>query len=295
MTDDRAMWGDEPLDESLRDAAARYNEPGAVPREAMWARIEAARSVRVIPLAPRGSRRTVRSWHRVAMGAAALAAALLVGVAIGRSSDGGAPTPAMGGATVAGPGADSGPDAPQGASLEAGNSGLAAAPAQDAQRAPRTDEPAVVAAARADTGTGSGPSVSAPPAGALDAGRDDDAMRSDPSVPYRLAAVQHMSRAEALLTTFRAGARSGEVDAAIQPWARDLLTGTRLLIDSPASQDPALRALLGDLELVLAQIVQLSAQRRAEEVQIIDRQLDADGVITRLRSAVPSGTLARGA
>jgi hypothetical protein len=120
-------------------------------------------------------------------------------------------------------------------------------------------------------------------------------MSSDPSVPYRLAAVQHMSRAEALLTTFRAGARAGEVDAAIQPWARDLLTGTRLLIDSPASQDPALRALLGDLELVLAQIVQLSAQRRAEEVQIIDRQLDADGVITRLRSAVPSGTFARGA
>lgn len=135
--------------------------------------------------------------------------------------------------------------------------------------------------------------------GTSDAGRPDagapGAAGSDPMVPYRLAAVQHMSRAEALLTTFRMGARAGEVDAAVQPWARDLLSSTRLLIDSPAAQDPALRALLGDLELVLAQIVQLPAQRRAEEVQLIDRQLDADGVITRLRTAVPSGTLARGA
>jgi hypothetical protein len=117
----------------------------------------------------------------------------------------------------------------------------------------------------------------------------------DRLMPYQLAAVQHMTRAEALLTTFRAGARAGTIDEEVQPWARDLLSSTRLLLDSPAAQDPALRALLGDLELVLAQIVQLPAQRRTEEVQLIDRQLDADGVITRLRTAVPAGMPARGA
>ncbi len=294
MTDDRPMWGDEPLEESLRDAAARYNEPGAVPREAMWARIEAARAVRVIPLTPHGSRRTVRRWHRAAMGAAALAAALLVGVAIGRVSQDVSPAAVLDGATVAGPGVAAGSGEPDDAAPGASGSALATPPEREPQREPRVAEPAF-AAAPAGIDSRTDPGVPAPRSGAVGAERGSDAMSSDPSVPYRLAAVQHMSRAEALLTTFRAGARAGEVDAAIQPWARDLLTGTRLLIDSPASQDPALRSLLGDLELVLAQIVQLSAQRRAEEVQIIDRQLDADGVITRLRSAVPSGTFARGA
>ena len=81
MTEDRAMWGDEPLDEPLREAAARYHEPGAVPREAMWARIEAARAgrgavtgregaPRVLPLLPvPASRRIGRGWPRVAAGA----------------------------------------------------------------------------------------------------------------------------------------------------------------------------------------------------------------------------------
>jgi hypothetical protein len=40
-------------------------------------------------------------------------------------------------------------------------------------------------------------------------------------------------------------------------WARDLLTTTRLLLDSPAGADPARRELLETLELVLVQIARL--------------------------------------
>src|SRR5690606_6343817 len=69
---------------------------------------------------------------------------------------------------------------------------------------------------------------------------------------YRLAAAKHMQRTEALLATLSMEGGSG-VDQMTQ-WARDLLTDTRILLTSPASEDPAMRRLLEDLELVLAQI-----------------------------------------
>jgi hypothetical protein len=260
-----------------------------VPREAIWARIEAARRAprlvlageeaetwrapRVVPLAPQ---RADRRWTRWAASAAALAATLLVGVVIGRTSRGDAGdsiavAPPSGVASLPPAIVDS---------IENGGRAPSAVPGVGRGGAP------VVADAGRPGPDATRPTVpTAPRPGAA----------ADPAMPYQLAAVQHMSRAEALLTTFRAGARAGTVDEGVQPWARDLLSSTRLLLDSPAGQDPALRALLGDLELVLAQIVQLPAQRRTEEVQLIDRQLDADGVITRLRTAVPAGMPARGA
>lgn len=308
MTDDRLMWGDDPLDETLREAAARYHEPGAVPRDAMWARIEAQRAAarpamagdaasgtdapRVIPLPFPGARRSDRWWPRYAAGTAALAATLLVGVLIGRGWEDGSAGAGVANVPSSQPPAAGAPIAGAGADVTG-----AAAPSDAAPVAPgegAIDEPGA-GLGRALAGLPSPVERGGARGGTLAVPRGEESAGADRMVPYRLAAVQHMSRAEALLTTFRIGARAGEVDAAIQPWARDLLSGTRLLLDSPAGDDLEMRALLGDLELVLAQIVQLSAQRRAEEVQLIDRQLDADGVITRLRTAVPSGTIARGA
>ena len=76
---------------------------------------------------------------------------------------------------------------------------------------------------------------------------------------------------------------------ALEPWARDLLTSTRLLLDSPAAADPRLGPLLGDLETVLVQIVQLPAARAAQERQIIAQSLDEGDLLTQLRTAVPAG------
>jgi hypothetical protein len=74
-------------------------------------------------------------------------------------------------------------------------------------------------------------------------------------------------------------------------WARDVLSSTRLLLDSPASRDPQLRALLADLELVLAQIVQLSGTPlQAGERELIERAMRDRDLLPRLRSAVPAGT-----
>ena len=119
---------------------------------------------------------------------------------------------------------------------------------------------------------------------------------SDPSRLYRMAAAQTLTQAEALLTAYRAGSeRERDPIAARQlgSWGREVLGSTRLLIDSPAGDDPQLRALLNDLELVLVQIIQLSgAQLDAGDRDLIDRALQDRDLLPRIRTAVPAGIVA---
>ncbi|MEO6525249.1 MAG: hypothetical protein ABIP93_01360 [Gemmatimonadaceae bacterium] len=115
---------------------------------------------------------------------------------------------------------------------------------------------------------------------------------TDPNDMYRAAAVQTLIRAEALLTAYRSGDAAPDPLAVQQAarWARDVLSSTRLLMDSPAARDPQMRVLFSDLELVLAQIVQLSgAPLQAPERELIDRALRDRDLLPRLRSAVPAG------
>ena len=109
------------------------------------------------------------------------------------------------------------------------------------------------------------------------------------TLAYRVAAAQYLSRTEALLTGFRTEARPSTPDAQFAAQARDLLTTTRLMLDSPAARDGRLKALLEDLELVLAQIAQLPAGGDKEDVQLITQGLDERSVLLRLRTAIPAG------
>ena len=61
------------------------------------------------------------------------------------------------------------------------------------------------------------------------------------------------------------------------------------MLDSPAANDPRLKGLLDDLELVLAQIAQLRSSRDREDVQLIQQGLEQRSVLLRLRSAIPAG------
>jgi hypothetical protein len=100
--------------------------------------------------------------------------------------------------------------------------------------------------------------------------------------------MQHLSRAEALLTSFEADTRAGRQDEQMHVWAGDLLSSTRLLLDSPAGRDPRMRPLLEDLELVLAQIRQAAEGRAAERGMVVEG-IDARGVLPRIRTAIPAG------
>ena len=105
-----------------------------------------------------------------------------------------------------------------------------------------------------------------------------------------VAAIQHLSRAEALLTGFRAEGKAAGNDASFSASARDLLSNTRLLLDSPELTDPQMRRLLEDLELVLVQITQLNAEHGNGEVDLITEGLKQRGLLPRLRSAIPAGS-----
>ncbi|MES2177232.1 MAG: hypothetical protein V4550_05150 [Gemmatimonadota bacterium] len=116
---------------------------------------------------------------------------------------------------------------------------------------------------------------------------------NDPSRLYRLAAVQTLSQAEALLTAYRASNIAERNPAAAKQlgvWGRDVLSSTRLLLDSPAGDDAELRPLLDDLELVLVQIIRVSGAPLDEsERALIDRAMRERDLLPRIRSAVPAG------
>ncbi|MGH7561415.1 MAG: hypothetical protein ACRENB_10385 [Gemmatimonadales bacterium] len=101
--------------------------------------------------------------------------------------------------------------------------------------------------------------------------------------PFVGVATDYLERVTALLVTLatESGGRQPR-DYSISQ-ARDLLTTTRLMMDAPEPIEPRLRALLEDLELVLAQIVQLPERPNAPDVSLIDQAMDQRDVIPRLR------------
>ena len=113
---------------------------------------------------------------------------------------------------------------------------------------------------------------------------------SSRDLAYQMAATQYLSRTEALLTSFRADPRPDAQDAAhFASQARDLLSTTQLMLDSPAGDDPRMRALLEDLELVLVQISQLGAKGEVQEADLIRQGMNQSNVLPKLRSAIPAG------
>ena len=107
---------------------------------------------------------------------------------------------------------------------------------------------------------------------------------------YQVAANEHLARAEALLTAFGTSRPDVASDAQLAAWAKEVLSNTRLLLDSPAARDPSRRQLLEDLELVLVQIVQRSPpDGRSQERAHITRTLERTHVLSRLRSSLPNG------
>jgi len=219
----------EPLDPMLNRAAAAYHEPPAsVPRDAMWAAIQAARGRPHLeverPTSPATRRETARDrmvrswWYRAPVRAIAAVLILGAGISIGWFMHDRAGRPNVS------------PLPPV----------VATVPASDAA--------------------------------------------------YRIAVVRDLTQAEALLTAFHSDdsrAGTSDADQQVAMWARQILSDTRLLLDSPAAADPARRQLLEDLELVLVQLTPNSAD--PTDRAMIDRTIARGHILTRLRAAVPAG------
>ncbi len=109
------------------------------------------------------------------------------------------------------------------------------------------------------------------------------------SVAYQVAATQYLSRTEAFLTSFRTDANRSANTARLARQARDLLTTTQLMLDSPAGDNPRLRSLLEDLELVLMQISLLNPLQDGHDRDLITQGMNQSNVLPKLRSAIPAG------
>jgi hypothetical protein len=103
---------------------------------------------------------------------------------------------------------------------------------------------------------------------------------------YRDQTTHYLGQAAALLISLPAKDASGKADASFAGEAADLLVTTRLLMDSPAAQDPKLRSLLEDLELVLVQIARLRGERNKGDLDLIHQAVEQGDVMSRLNSAV---------
>jgi len=258
------------FDDRLRRAAREYNRPDEAPRERMWAEIRAQRSRQRVVVAPATSTSRRRSWYMPA----AAAAVLVLGIALGRIYERTR--------TVVEPRTALHVDSTHAQLLARG---IDSTTKPDSLPTPITSPESAVAALP--------PSHRAPRA---DANATDSVTGSRPSTPsaatmaYRLAVVEHLAGTEAMLSSFRAAAKRGEVDAQITTWARNLLTTTRLLEASAAQDDPTMKRLLDDLELVLVQIAQYTSAgpHRAEELELIEHSIERRGVIGKLHTTIPA-------
>jgi hypothetical protein len=103
---------------------------------------------------------------------------------------------------------------------------------------------------------------------------------------YRDQTSRYLGQAAALLISLPTRDSIGNADASFAGKAADLLVTTRLLIDSPAAQDPKVRLLLEDLELVLVQIARLRGQQNRDDLDLIHQAVEQGDVLSRLNSAV---------
>ena len=114
------------------------------------------------------------------------------------------------------------------------------------------------------------------------------------SVAVRAIASEHIAETESLLQFVRSDSRrSGTLDQDVGVWGRGLLAKTRLLLDSDADVSPEMRLLLEDLELILVQVTlvaggELSPDRRREEMNLLNEDLEDQNVMPRLRAVVPA-------
>jgi hypothetical protein len=279
---------EENFEKFLKQTAQGYNAPPArVPRDEMWSAIQAKRSAgpRVVYggglTAPGTSAK--RFGTKVWLGAAAAAMLLVAtGVGIGRWTA----TPGQQVATKASqpqvvvPAEQGAPTTPNGNVGIVGNpspTNVASGSTQRDLRAGRSFDRAVAV----NDAVGKTPR----------AGTSGPTVEQGSSSAYQLTTVRYLSDAEALLTSFRSRTtQDQQMDAQLGAWARQLLTNTRLLLDSPVANDPHRRPLLEDLELVLVQIVQLSPGTASQDRELIEKTLQQEHVLTRLRTAIPAGT-----
>lgn len=125
-----------------------------------------------------------------------------------------------------------------------------------------------------------------PPAAAVAVAPGTDSIPPVTRNGYDRAATELLGKTAVLLTTLPMEAQTVQGNIRFSAQALELLTTTRLLLDSPAATDGRFRELLDDLELVLAQVASLRPARGQGEIELITDALEERDMVPRIRSAV---------
>jgi hypothetical protein len=132
-------------------------------------------------------------------------------------------------------------------------------------------------------GRGSMPFQKAPP---VPAAKATAVSAQETSDSYQLTTDRFLGQTMALLVDMPKQLQSGHADTAFIARANRALATLRPLMDSPAANNPRLRSLFEDLELVLVQVVQMPKDGSATDAKLIRQAMQQHDVMPRLRDAV---------
>jgi hypothetical protein len=103
---------------------------------------------------------------------------------------------------------------------------------------------------------------------------------------YQMTTERYLGQTVTLLVSLPNQLRDSRVDTAFVRRAGESLATLRLLMDSPAANNPRMRALFEDLELVLVQVVQMPENGSATDAKLIRQAMQDKDVMPRLVDAV---------
>lgn len=121
------------------------------------------------------------------------------------------------------------------------------------------------------------------PAGSVVAPNAGARLAMNNGTPFVGVASNYLEQMTSLVISVASDLRTGQVPSGTIGNARELLSTTRLLLDSGV-EDPRFRDLLEDLELVLAQVVRLRDATPSLDAALIAQALDQREVLPRLTS-----------
>jgi hypothetical protein len=110
-------------------------------------------------------------------------------------------------------------------------------------------------------------------------------LASESQDPYQRSAEEFLGQSAVLLAALPANASNVD-NTQLVDRAGQLLSKTRVLLDSPVGADPRMRGILEDLELVLTQVARMPARRQQAELTLITDALQERDLVPRIRSAV---------
>jgi uncharacterized membrane-anchored protein YhcB (DUF1043 family) len=109
---------------------------------------------------------------------------------------------------------------------------------------------------------------------------------SDASRPYQQTTEEVLGRSAVLLAALRSSDVKAIDAGQMSNQATRLLGRVRLLLDSPAANDPQVQNLLLDLETTLAQIARMQPSRGKTDINLINEAVAQRDIVPRIQSVV---------